>query len=218
MYGYVYTYACCIFIQGNVDLLMKFQLEFLDLIDKLTALMSTADMVKLTRKCEELMASNTYQISLFDTNFIKKLKKSPYPLIFKIYLLPFVTWFDHSILRELVDYCRNKEAAELMDQFDSHINYNQPITSCTIPEFSQLIVPCIDNNTEFTILVTKCFKGNYELLLQDILDIKKELIRKWEVTNYAMHLVAMHSKYSYFYWLIPKQIQPLIEDKLMQDQ
>lgn len=132
--------------------------------------------------------------------------------------MPFVTWFDHSILRELVDYCRNKEAAELIDQFDSHINYNQPITSCTIPEFSQLIVPCIDNNTEFTILVTKCFKGNYELLLQDILDIKKELIRKWEVTNYAMHLVAMHSKYSYFYWLIPKQIQPLIEDKLMQDQ
>ena len=208
----------CIFVQSIGVASMKFQLQFLDLIDKVTALMATADIVKLTSKCEELMASDAYQISLFDTSFIEKLKKTPYPFTFKIYLLPFVTWFDHSILRELVDFSRNKEAAELIDQFDSHIDYDQPIISCNIPEFSQLIIPCLGNNAEFIILVTKHFKNKNRLLLQDILNIKKELMRRWQLTSYTIHLIAMHSKYSYFYWLIPRQMQPLIEEKLNQDQ
>ena len=213
-----YMHTWCIFVQSIGDASMKFQLQFLDLIDKVTALMATADIVKLTNKCEELMASDAYQISLFDASFIEKLKKSPYPFIFKIYLLPFVTWFDHSILRELVDFSRNKEAAELIDQFDSHINYDQPIISCSIPEFSQLIIPCLGNNAEFIILVTKHFKNKNRLLLQDILNIKKELMRRWQLTSYTIHLIAMHNKYSYFYWLIPRQMLPLIEEKLKQDQ
>ena len=194
------------------------QLKFLDLIDKVILLTSTSDVVVFSNECAKLMASDTDQISLFSVSFIKKLKNKPYIFIFKIYLFPFIIWFDHSILRVLVESSKRKEAVQLLSQFDSSIDYDQLITPYTIPEFSQLIIPCKGNESEFTLLATKHFKNHYEITLRDLLDMKKAMMLKWELTIHAIHLVAMHSELNNFYWIIPRQIQPIIKIKLNEDQ
>ena len=176
--------------------------------------MSTSDLIMLTKECAKLIASDTDNISLFSANFIKKLKNNPYPFIFKMYLFPFIIWFDHSILRVLVKSSKSKEAMQLLNQFNSCIDHDQLITPYTIPEFSQLIIPCKGNDSEFTLLVTKHFKNHNEITLRDLLDIKKEMMLKWELTIYAIHLVAMHSELNCFYWMIPRKIQPIIKVKL----
>ena len=194
------------------------QLKFLDLIDKVILLTSTSDVVVFSNECAKLMANDTDQISLFSVSFIKKLKNKPYMFIFKIYLFPFIIWFDHSILRVLVESSKSKEAVQLLNQFDSGIDYDQLITPYTIPEFSQLIIPCKGNESEFSLLATKHFKNHYEITLRDLLDMKTAMMVKWELTIHAIHLVAMHSELNNFYWIIPRQIQPIIKIKLIKDQ
>ena len=207
-----------IFQQNNGDLSLKLQLEFLNLIDKVILLMSASDVIMLANKCAKLMASDTENIPLFSTNFIKKLRNNPYPFIFKMYLFPFITWFDHSILQVLVKSSRSKEALQLLNQFDSCIDYDQHITPYTIPEYSQLIIPSKGNDSEFTLIVTKHFKNHNEITLQDLLDMKKALMLNWELTIHAIHLVAMHSELNCFYWMIPRKIQPIVKVKLSEDQ
>ena len=183
---------------------LKLQLMFLDLIYKLTKLMSTVDVVMLVNS---LMASVVDQVL--------KLNIKVNPFLFRVYLLPFVSWFDHSILKELVESSKSREAIELVHQFDSCIDYNQPITSC-IPECSHLIIPWKESDSDYTLLVTKLFKRSCnEIVLQDLLKIKEDLTSKWRISYHAFHLVAMHYKLNYFYWMIPTY--PSLEEMINQD-
>ena len=178
---------------------------FLDLIDKLIQHLFTGDVIMYLNK---LMASYTHNISLFGASFIGKMKNNPF--IFKIYLLPFLSWFDHSILTELVKSSKVNEAILLVKQFKMYIDYNQPITSC-VPEFSHLVIPNKGDESEYTLLITKHFnKRHDEMVMQDVLNIKKELISHWKVTHHALHLVALHKALSHFYWIIPEKICSLI--------
>ena len=198
---------------------LKLQLSFLDLIDKLTVQMFTNDVLMLANGFDKIMASDELdKISLFSVSFKEKLNYSPYPFILKMYLLPFMTWFDHTLLKELVEYSRNKEAKELLNQFDSCINYDEPIKSC-IPEICPLMIPYKGNESDYTLLVTKHYgKDHDEIVLRDLLNIKMELTQQWGITCHALQLVAMHSKLSYFYWMFSKQTWPLIEKNINQGQ
>ena len=185
---------------------------FLDLIDKLI-LHLTADVIMLVNNLDKLMASDTRNILLFDVSLIEKMKNNPYPFMFKIYLLPFMSWFDHSILRELVKSSKVKEAVRLVKQFDSYTNYNQPITSC-VPEFSHLIIPNKGDESEYTLLVTKHFnKKHDEMVMHDLLNIKKELTLHWNITHHALNLVALHKRLSYIYWIIPGKLRSMIDKR-----
>ena len=186
---------------------------FLDLIDKLILHLFTADVIMLVNHLDKLMASDTRNISLFDVSLIEKMKYNPYPFMFKVYLLPFMSWFDHSILRELVKSSEVKEAVRLVKQFDLYINYDQPIASC-MPEFSHLIVPNKGDENEYTLLVTKHFnKRHDEMVMRDLLSIKKELTLHWNITHHALRLVALHKGLSYIYWIIPGKLRSLIDKR-----
>ena len=174
------------------------------------------DLISLAMECGRLRASD--QILLFNSCFIEKLKNAVCPFTFKIYLLPFLTWFDHSILKELVKSSKNENAVKMVQKFDSHIDYNQLVTSCTVPDFSQLIIPYKEKEAEYTLLVTKYYKNHNEIVIQDLMNIKEALTTEWKITDHAIHLVAIHSKLNSFYWLIPRQIQSMIEDKLTHNQ
>ena len=191
-------------------------LLFLDLIDKLVTQMSTADVAILTNKCGKLLASDVHQIRLFTKEFIYKLINCTYPFIFKMYLLSYISWFDCSILKQLVIFSNSKEALKMFDQFLDLLDYNKSITSYPIPEFSQLMIPLCDS--QYTLLATKQIRSIDELKLQDAVNIKRFLIHILEITDHAIQLVAIHSKYYCFYWLIPNQIRTLVEDKLSQIQ
>ena len=178
--------------------------------------MSTADVSILANKCDTLMASDVHQISLFNSDFVNKLIKCTYPFIFKIYFLPYMSWFDWSILRQLILFSNNKAALNLVDQFVDSLDYSKPVTSYHIPEFSQLVIPL--DNSQYTLLATKHSSSIGGLTLLHVKNIKLLLIKGLELTDYAIQLAAINKMSCCFYWLIPNQVRPLVEDKLNQVQ
>ena len=123
--------------------------------------MSTADVTVLANKYGTLMASDVHQIPLFPQDFVNKLINCTYPYIFKIYLLPYISWLDCSILRQLVIFSNSKEALKMVDQFVESLDYSKPIASYHITEFSQLVIPLDDS--QCTLLATTVDRVNFVL-------------------------------------------------------
>ena len=155
---------------------------------------------------------------LFTEQQLKKIKSL---YLFKIYLLPFITWLDHSILKELVVASGSKDAQQLLNLFDSKIDSycSQPIASFPILSPSQLMIPLDDS--EYTLLAMKfCLpsQGNTTIILQDVIDIKLIMKRKWKMSNHvikSIHLVAVHEKLKLLYWIIPKCLMAVIKSDLV---
>lgn len=175
--------------------------------------MSTADITALVKQCGTLMASYVHQIPLFTPELMNKLTNCSSPLIFKMYLLPYMSLFDCSILKQIIYFSDSKEDLEMID--DS-VDYSQPIASYHIPDFSQLVIPLDDSH--YTLLATKHAKSINEVTLSNLNDIKKSLVKGLDITDYAMQLGAIHIKSCCFYWLIPSKIRPLVQDNLKQVQ
>ena len=192
------------------------ELKFLDLVDDLVMQMSTADVAVLVKQCGKMMASDVHNIPLFTPDFMSKLDNCTYPFIFKMYLLPFMSWFDHSILKELVESSNYKEALKLVNLFVTSIDYSKPIITYPVPEFSQLVIPL--DSSEYTLLATKCIRSFNELTLQYLVNIKRSLVQGLEITNHAILLAGLHMMSYCIYWLIPNQIRTLVQDKLNQEQ
>ena len=178
--------------------------------------MSTADVAVIAEKCSTLMASDVHCIALFTPEFMNKLNNCAYPFIFKMYMLPYMNWFDCSLLKRLVIFAASKEAILMVDKFVDSLDYSKPVTSYHIPEVSQLLIPL--DTSDYTLLATLHVKDIDELTLQDVLGIKKTLISTLEISDYAVQLSAVHIKSRCFYWLIPRKLRPLIEGKLNQNQ
>jgi len=175
----------------------------------LIAQLHTMDIQFIVDKCCSLMASDIHNIKLFTNNFIKKLFNCS---DLKNYLLPFITWLDSSILREFLSIYEESNTLELVYNFNCLIDNNQPITSYPIPSFSQLIIPL--DNSEYTIVATKTVQNCNELVLKEVRDIKEFLQSLWELTAHAIQLAAIDYIYNCIYWIIPKQVKSLIENKL----
>ena len=178
--------------------------------------MSTADVAVLVKQCGTMMASDVHKIPLFTADFMNKLSNCTYPFILSIYLLPFMNWFDHSILKELVKSSNHKETLKRVDQFILDVDYSKPIAACPIPEFSQLVIPL--DNSDYTLLATKSIRCFNKLTLKDLADIKRLLVQRLEVTYHAVLLTGLNKTSYCVYWLIPSQIRSLVKDKLNQDQ
>ena len=161
--------------------------------------------------------------SPFTEQWLRKIGSCKSLHLFKIYLLPFITWLDHSILKDLVVASGNEDAQQLLNLFDSKIySYcNQPVTSFPIPCPSQLMIPL--DSSDYTILSVK-FRppsrgGSTQgmIILQDIMEIKLTLKRKWEIRSHDIQLVAVHAKFELLYWMIPKCLVKAIESNLVHD-
>ena len=154
----------------------------------------------------------------------KRLKKIKSLYFFKIYLLPFITWLDHSILKELVVASGSEDAQQLLNQFDSKIKSycSQPITSFPILSPSQLMIPLDDS--EYTLLAMKfCLPSRGDttqgmIILQDVMDIKLMMKHEWKMNNYEIsniQLIAVHAKLKLLYWMIPKCLVKMIKSNLV---
>ena len=186
---------------------------FLEVIDNLAARLHTVDVEFLVDKCCTLMASDIHNIKLFTDNFIKKLFKCSYSFsLLKIYLLPFITWLDNTILIKLATAYEKGVDLGLLCKFIHIIDGTEPVTSYPIPTFSQLLIPLDDS--EYTIVVVKTFGSCNELTLNDVVDVKEFLTSYWELTVHALHLAAIDYHNNYMYWMIPKQVQHLVENRL----
>ena len=190
------------------------QLRFFNLVELLILQLSAADVLSfnVAEECRSLMSSNTCNIPYFTDKFLTKLNKADSLFLLKIMLLPYMSWFDHSILKQLVSASQSKAADKLLQQFDSLIDYSQPITSYPIPEPSQLMIPLDDS--DYTLVATKCDCDLQEMTLQKIVDNKALLVNKWDITEHALQLMAIHITRRILYWMIPKCLIPIVEDKI----
>jgi len=132
--------------------------------------------------------------------------------LLKFYLLPFNTWLDNTILIELAKSYENIDLLKQFCKFISVIDESEPITSYPVPTYSQLIVPLDDS--EYTIIAIKTFQNCSKLVLKDIKDVQEILISNWELTAHAINLAAIDYSHNFIYWMIPKQVQQLVLDKL----
>ena len=174
------------------------------------------DIEYLADKCRTLMASDDYNIKLFTDSFIKKLFKCSHSSLLKVYLLPFITWLDNTILIELIAAYEKVDSLELFYELIHIIDDTEPITSFHLPTFSQLIIPLDDS--EYTIVAVKTVQNCSGLVLKDVKDVKLLLTSQWQLTAHTLYLVSIDYHYNCMYWMIPKQVQPLVENKLNQRQ
>ena len=160
---------------------------------------------------------------LFTEEQLKKIKSL---YLFKIYLLQFITWLDHSILKELVVASGSEDAQQLLNLFDFKIDpyCSQPITSFPILSPSQLMIPLDDS--EYTLLAMKfCLPSRGDttqgmIILQDVIDIKLIMKHKWKINNHeinSIQLVAVHEKLKLLYWIIPKCLTAVIKSDLVHE-
>ena len=186
------------------------------MIDKLVTQLHTVDIEFLVEKCRTLMASDVHNIKLFTDSFIKKLFKCSHSTLLKIYLLPFNTWLDNTILVKVVTANKENDTVKLLRKFNSRIDDTQSITLYPIPNFSQLIIPLDD--CEHSIVATETLQNCSEFTLKGVVDVKELLTSLWELTAHAIQLAAIDYHYNCMYWMIPKQVKSLVEDKLSQGQ
>ena len=196
-------------------------ITFYDLIDHLYLHLSV--MEKLPFDLSKYSDINP----LFTEQWLKKIKSL---YLFKIYLLSFITWLDHPILKELVEASGSEDAQQLLNLFDSKIGSkidsycSQPITSFPILSPSQLMIPLDDS--EYTLLAMKfCLPSQSDttqgmIILQDVMDIKLMMKYKWEINNHeinSIQLVAVHGKFKLLYWIIPRYLVAVIKSNLVHD-
>ena len=131
--------------------------------------------------------------------------------LLKILLLPFLSWFDHSILKELISHSDNDSVTDLLTQFDSLIDTDKPITAYPIPTLSELMIPLDDN---FTIVATKSAYNFESSSLNTITHIKGRLMRLWKITEHAIQLIAICTKLNYLYWIVPQCVVSVITNSL----
>ena len=146
--------------------------------------------------------------------------------LFKIYILSFITWLDHSILKELVVASGSEDAQQLLNLFDSKIDsfWNQPIALFPTLSPSQLMIPLDDS--EYTLLAMKfCSPSRGDttqgmIILQDVIDIKQTMKYKWELSSHdiqSIQLVAVHAKLKFLYWITPESLTKVIKNNLVHD-
>ena len=175
--------------------------------------MSATDklLYNISEECHSLMASNIHKVCLFDKHFLNRLVNVNSHFMLKLVLLPFMSWLDHSTLQQLVSASKSKFAVQLLQQFDLLIDHTQPVVSYPIPTLSQLMIPF--DYSDYTLVATKCACDLEEVPLQKITDMKALLVSKWEITSHAMQLLAVHIKENILYWMIPKCIVSIVENK-----
>ena len=187
-------------------------LIFYNLIDHLCSCLSATEKFSFDFK----KYSNVDQ--LFTEQKLKKIKSL---YLFKIYLLSFITWLDHSILKELVEFSGSEYAQWLLKLFDSKIDSycDQSITSFPILSPSQLMIPLDDSG--YTLLAMKFrppSRVDSMMTLQDVNEIKLTMKNKWELRSYeinSIQLAAVYTKLELLYWIIPKSLVKEIDNNLI---
>ena len=187
---------------ADVDTTPSVQFLFLHLIDQVCELLQNYRL-KIIEQCKSLRASDVHKINLFSEDQIKELTEC-YNILLK--LCPLFTWSNHSVLKILAG-CSSK-ALKLLDKFESKLDPLQPITSYPIPCLSSNMIPT-DTST-YTILAVRCDKELYQCTLQYVYDVQLAMIKKCDITQHCLQLLAVRSDPTILYWTIPKCVVDLI--------
>ena len=185
--------------------------EFSYVTEQITQLLQSHDPKVIVEQCETIMASDhDHGIKFFSDDQIEQLNHCSNTLLLLKELSHLWSWSDHSILKVLVGFC--KEAMELLDKFDCHLDLLQSITSYPVFE----TIPT--DPTSQTTLNMKFTKNTNIISLQDVYDKYSLVVNHCGVTQCCLQLIATQHGQSFvtIYWSIPKCVVNLISSTVLQ--
>ena len=184
---------------------------FLSILDQVEELVQQDNFKQLlVESCKSLMASTIHEIHFFSKACIKILNKHDKTILLLRHLSFLFTWANHSILRVLLNF--NSKAIGLLDKFESLLDSSSAIVSYPIPRFSMDMIPYKDS--EFTLLGIRCDKSLWKCTLDYVFRIESLFVKVCEITKYCLHLLAVKSNPTIFYWTIPKCVVEFIKTKV----
>ena len=191
--------------------LSNITLKYFDLFDVITELMQFE---KVIEAIDSLMASELHHIKLFSADFVRHLRECTNIVSLVRVLFPYTNWYDHSILRWLLQACNCSEDLRLLDEFFAQINLTLPIKDYPLPIYqSSYMTP--DVSSTHTVLSIRCEQQLSSLSLQHIGKIKSTILQAFDITEHAcILLTATNCTSAILYWLIPQSIASVIYSKV----
>ena len=124
------------------------------------------------------------------------------------------TWYDHTLLKVLIEACHVPEAVKLLNNFQSSFDASQPLSAYPFADVSSSLA--VYDHSAYTLLVTKHEEDFSTLLLQNVDNLKSMLTERFEVTEHCVRLVAVNSNPTVLFWMIPKCIVPTVSAKVQE--
>ena len=184
------------------------QITFLHIVDQLKDILKQFECEHLLKLCYQLKASETHSIDLFPNSILDKYETTTSVLCV---VFSFITWSDHSILRELISY--SSKATKLLDEFSAKLDYSEVVASYPIPHLTSDMLPT-DPTSSHTVLAVRCDQELYNCTLQYLFDIRSLVVDKCDITLHCLQLIAVRPNPTIIYWNIPKCVIDLISSKV----
>ena len=193
--------------------LSNIALQYFDLFDVITELMQFE---KVTEAIDNLMASKTHHVKLFSADFVKRIQQSTNIVILLRALFPYTNWYDHSMLRWLLQACNCSEGLRLLDEFNAQIDCALSIKDYPLPVYkSSYMTP--DVSSTHTLLAIRCEQQLSSLSLQLVSKVKSIMLKVFDITEHACTLLtATNYTSAILYWQIPQSIVSLIYSKVQE--
>ena len=193
---------------ADVNATLSVQLLFLYLVDQICKLLQEYRL-ELIQKLKSLNASDIHEISLFSADQMIEMTECDNLLV---KLCPLFTWSNHSVLRTLC-VC-SSDAIKLLDEFESNLDPLQPITSYPVPHLSSNMIPT--DTSRYTLLAVRCDKELYQCTLQYVYDVQSVMVKKCDITQHCLQLLAVKNDPAIFYWTVSKTVVDLISTNIPQ--
>ena len=187
-------------------------IKYLNLVDELCKLMDSCDPKVFTDKCAGLMASEIHNIPLFSDKVLKNLGEYHNVSIMLRYLMCYFTWYDLSVIQQLLETCGYSDGVKLLKKF--HLIFRS-FTEHVIPTPHPLMIP--SDASPYTIMATQYELEHSPLSLRDIEAAKSLITEIGEMTPLCCQFLAINVDHQIFYWLIPKNVTPVIVRKVQEN-
>ena len=180
-------------------------MQYLDLCDSIIRLLQKLQPKQIIKIVANFAISEEQQVKLFSDSYIKSLNKITSTVVILRRLFLYSSWYDFSIVEELVKECKCFKGFYLLDWFNLHIDKTLPISHYPLPIPSSLMIP---DKSSSHFLMAMTYREELLTLLH-ITELKSFLLHTFKIKSYTCILLGVGSPDT-LYWLLPKSVFSLV--------
>ena len=192
---------------------LNVNIHYLYLMDAVYKLLESYDPSLLVGSCARLMASDTHNITLFNSKTSHQLNEYDDMFIFKI-LMCYSSWYDYSVVKKLLEMCECFEGLKLLEQFESKIDFSLPITHFPICVPSFLMMP--SETSDFAVMNIYCVQEHSLLPLNYIREVKSLISKISDLNDTCCQFIAKRDNPVILFWLVPRNVVSHISTKVQE--
>lgn len=185
-------------------------IQYLDLCDSIIRLLQTLHPKQIIKIVANFVISEEQEVKLFSDSYIKSLNKVTSTVVILRSLFLYSSWYDCSVVEELVKECDCPEGVDLLDWFNLHIDKTLPISHYPLPTPSSLMIP--DESSSHFVMAMRYREEHFTLL--HITKLKSFLLHTFEIKSYACILLGIANPGT-LYWLLPNSVFTIICKKML---